>query len=214
MQRLSIRFDLIALSLAAAWLLAILFVPPEQALGTLLRWVFAHASLTQVSLLLFLIAAILAVVFLIGRKEMQGWMQITGWVALVLWVLGFVLSTVPAKLSWGVWIDFSEPRTQMTLQVLAIGIIFLLLTRWVDHPRFTAVAQLALSALALFLNRNAGVVRHPLNPIGGSGSDSIPMLYSLIFLLALASSAFFIAYWHSRRYSAIPETLKSSKSPA
>ncbi len=204
MQRLSIRFDLIALILAVLWLLAILLVPPEQTLGTLLRYVFAHASLTQVSLLLFLVAAILAIIFLIGRKTFYGWMEITGWVALVLWVLGFVLSTIPAKLSWGVWIDFSEPRTQMTLQVLAAGIIFLLLTRWVDHPAFTAVAQLVLSGLALFLNRNAGVVRHPLNPIGTSGSDIIPMLYSLIFLLALAGSICLIAYWHSRRYPSKP----------
>ena len=100
-------------------------------------------------------------------------MEIAGWVALVLWVLGFVLSTIPAKLSWGVWIDFSEPRTQMTLQVLAACIIFLLLTRWVDHPTFTAVAQLVLSWARLSLNRSAGVVRHPLNPIGTSGSDII-----------------------------------------
>ena len=148
-------------------------------------------------------SVILSIIVLVGRKGLYGWMEITGRVALVLWVLGFVLSMIPAKLSWGVWIDFNEPRTQMTLQVLAIGIIFFLLTRWVNHPRFTAVAQLVLSALAIFLNRNAGIVRHPLNPIGGSGSDSIPMLYSLIFLLALASSIFFIAYWHSRRYPSL-----------
>ncbi len=199
MKRLSIRFDLIALILAVAWLLAILLVPPEQVLGTLLRWVFAHASLTQVSLLLFLVAAILAGIYLMGRKQMYGWMQVTGWVALILWVLGFLLSTVPAKLSWGVWIDFNEPRTQMTLQVLAIGIIFLLLTRWVDNPRFTAIAQLVLSGLAIFLNRNAGVIRHPLNPIGTSGTDNIPMLYSLIFLLALGWSAALIVYWVQRK---------------
>ena len=205
MQRSSLRFDLIALVLAAAWLLAILFVPPEQTLGTLLRWVFAHASLTQVSLLLFLVAAILAAIFLLGRKEMYGWMEISGWVALVLWSVGLLLSIVPAILSWGVWIDFNEPRTQMTLQVLAIGIIFLVLTRWVDHPRFTAIAQLVLSALALFLNRNAGVIRHPLNPIGTSGNDSIPMLYSLIFLLALAWSAALVVYLVQRKdYASIP----------
>ena len=206
MKRSLPRPDIIAAVLAIAWLLAILLVPPEQSLGTLLRWVFAHASLTQVSLLLFLVAAIFAAIFLLGREKVYGWMEITGWVALGLWVAGFLLSTIPAKLSWGVWVDFNEPRTQMTLRVLAVGIIFLALTRWVDHPRFTAIAQIALSALVLFLNRSAGVIRHPLNPIGSAGSATIPLLYSLIFVLALASSAFFIAYWHSRRYPSIPET--------
>ncbi len=206
MKRSLPRPDIIAAVLAIAWLLAILLVPPEQSLGTLLRWVFAHASLTQVSLLLFLVAAILAAVFLLGREKVYGWMEIAGWMALGLWVTGLLLSTIPAKLSWGVWIDFNEPRTQMTLRVLAVGIAFLVLTRWVDHPRFTAIAQIVFSSLAIFLNRSAGVIRHPLNPIGTSGSDAIPLLYSLIFVLALASSAFFIAYWHSRRYPAIPVT--------
>ena len=205
MQRLSIRFDLVALILAVTWLLAILLVPPEQTLGTLLRWGVRSRQSDP-----GLTAAIprrrdSSYPIPIGRKTFYGWMEIAGWVALVLWVLGFVLSTIPAKLSWGVWIDFSEPRTQMTLQVLAAGIIFLLLTLcWVDHPTFTAVAQLVLSGLALFLNRSAGVVRHPLNPIGTSGSDIIPMLYSLIFLLALADSICLIAYWHSRRYPSTP----------
>lgn len=203
MRRSIPRPGIIAVILAIVWFLAILLVPPEQTLGTLLRWVFAHASLTQVSLLLFLAAAILAAIYLLGRKQVYGWMEITGWVALALWLVGFLLSMIPAKLSWGVWVDFSEPRTQMTLRVLAVGIIFLVLTRWVDHPRFTAGAQIIFSALALFLNRSAGVIRHPLNPIGSAGSDGIPLLYSLIFILALASSVFFIAYLVDRKNAAV-----------
>jgi hypothetical protein len=204
MKRHRTNFFVLASVLAIVWFVALLFVPPEQSLGTLLRWVFAHASLTQVSLLLFLAAAILAAIYLLGREKMFGWMEITGWVALGLWVAGFMLSTIPAKLSWGVWIDFNEPRTQMTLRVLAVGIIFLAITHWVDHPRFTAVAQIIFSALALYLNRSAGVIRHPLNPIGTAGSDVIPLLYSLIFVLALASSAFFIAYLVGRRRKPTP----------
>ncbi|HEY52883.1 MAG TPA: hypothetical protein G4N94_05445 [Caldilineae bacterium] len=199
MKRNHTTFLVLAVALAIVWFIALLFVPPEQTLGALLRWVFAHASLTQVSLLLFLAAAILAGLYLLGRKQLWGWMEITGWMALGLWLAGFLLSMIPAKLSWGVWVDFHEPRTQMTLRVLAVGIIFLALTRWVDHPRFTAGAQIIFSALVLFLNRNAGVIRHPLNPIGSSGSNAIPLLYSLIFVLALASSIFFIAYMVGRR---------------
>jgi hypothetical protein len=204
MKRNHTTFLLLASVLAIVWFIALLFVPPEQTLGTLLRWVFAHASLTQVSLLLFLTAAIFAAIYLLGREKAFGWLEITGWMALGLWLAGFLLSTIPAKLSWGVWVDFHEPRTQMTLRVLAVGIIFVALTRWVDHPRFTAGAQLIFSALALYLNRSAGVIRHPLNPIGAAGSDVIPLLYSLIFLLALASSALFIAYLVGRRRKPIP----------
>ncbi|RME86210.1 MAG: hypothetical protein D6775_00775 [Caldilineae bacterium] len=173
---------------AVAWLLAAAMAPTERTLGTLVRWVYAHASLTQVSLLFFASALVLSVLYWLGREGLFLWLETMGWVALGLWLAGFVLSMVPAKLSWGVWVDFQEPRTQMTLRVLAVGLLFVVLTRWVDSRRFTAAAQIVLSALVLFLSRNTAVIRHPVNPIGSADSRAIPLAYSLIFLLALAAA--------------------------
>lgn len=193
------RLDLTIAILFILWLLALLLVPPERTLGVIVRWVFAHASLTQVSLLCFLAAGLLAIVCLSGRDKLYVWMQTTGWMALGLWLAGFLLSTIPAKMSWGVWVDFGEPRTQMTLRVLAVGLVFIVLTKWVDHPRFTAVAQIALSGLILFLNRSTGVIRHPLNPIGQSGDPAMPLAYSILFLLTLLTSALSIIYLVQRQ---------------
>ncbi len=166
------------------WLLVLITAPSERTLGTLVRWVYAHASLTQVALLFFLVAAVLAVVFLTGQEAWYGWFRVVGQVALGAWLLGFLLSMVPARLSWGVWVDWREPRTQLTLLVLVLGGIVLLLGRWVDSRRFDALAQFLFSALVLVLNRNTGVIRHPFNPIG-SAAAAIPLTYGLIFLLAL-----------------------------
>ena len=191
----------------AAWVIALLAAPAERTLGSLVRWVYAHASLTQTSLLLFGIAAVLAVIYLTGKASVRNtlrstlypWLEVTGWVALGLWLAGFVLSTIPARLSWGVWVDFNEPRTQMTLRVLAVGALFLLLTRWVESRRFTAAAQIALSVVVLFLNRRTGVIRHPFNPIAQAETIAIPLAYSLILLVALIGSGLLIAYVVARR---------------
>lgn len=177
------------------WMAAHFAVPPERTLGVVVRWVYAHASLTQVSLLLFLIAGLLALLYLLGGRGLWRWMQATGGMAVALWLLGFLLSTIPARLSWGVFIDFAEPRTQMTLRVLAVAALFLLLTRWIDHAPFTAAAQLILSAVVLFLNRSTAVVRHPLNPIGQAGDPALALSYGLIFLIALTASLLIILHF-------------------
>lgn len=182
-----------------AWLLVLVTAPSERTLGTLVRWVYAHASLTQVALLFLLVAAVLAVVFLTGKQAWYGWFRATGQAALGLWLFGFLLSMVPARLSWGVWVDWNEPRTQLTLLVLALGAIILLLGRWVDSRRFDALAQILSSALTLVLNRNTGVIRHPFDPIGGADSSAIPLTYGLIFLIALFAGSLLILLLASAR---------------
>ena len=109
--------------LAVAWGLALLAAPPERTLGSVVRWVFAHASLTQVALLFFVAAAVLAVLYLAGRTALFPWVESVGWVALGLWLAGFLLSMIPAQMEWGVLVDFAEPRTQLTLRVLAVGLV-------------------------------------------------------------------------------------------
>lgn len=187
--------------LAVAWGLALLAAPRERTLGSVVRWVFAHASLTQVALVFFVLAAVLAVLYLAGRTTIFPWVEATGWVALGLWLVGFLLSMIPAQMEWGVLVDFAEPRTQLTLRLLAMGLVFLLLTRWVASRLFTAVAQILLSLVVLVLNRSTALVRHPFNPIGLAQDIAIPLSYGLIFLTALlfsAALAYYVGAWRSR----------------
>ena len=187
---------LLALFCTVAWALALLAAPPERTLGATIRWVYAHASLTQVALILFAVSLFLGLAMLIDRR-VYPWLRVGGWMALGLWLAGFLLSTIPARLSWGVWIAFGEPRTQMTLRVLAVGALFLALTLWVNQPRFTAIAQIALSAVVLYLNGTTSVVLHPLNPIATSQDAAIPFSYALIFLAALTAALRLPCIWFS-----------------
>lgn len=173
---------------AALWLLLVMLTPPERSLGTVIRWVFAHGSLTQASVYVFLITALLAAGYLLGNKQLYAWMTTTGGIAFALWALGFVISMIPAKMAWGVWVDFHEPRTQMTLRVIAVGVIFLIVMWWVNQPQFTAIALILFAFILLFLVRSTSLIRHPANPIGSSPDAILPLLYSGVVLSAVLAA--------------------------
>ncbi|RUA16353.1 MAG: hypothetical protein DSY55_04315 [Clostridia bacterium] len=181
------------------WLLFVLLTPPERTLGTLIRWVFAHGSLTQASVLVFLAAALFSAGYLLGNHSWRRWLLVTGWVAFGLWVLGFLVSMIPARLAWGVWIDFHEPRTQMMLRIMVVGLIFLIITQWVKHPQFTAIAQILFTFILLFLVRSTGMIRHPANPIGESPNAILPVLYSGAFFAATLATLCFSGWLVNRK---------------
>jgi hypothetical protein len=184
---------LLTIIFSAIWLVLILLTPPERALGVIIRWVFAHGSLTQASVYLFLGAALLAVGYLTGKKKLGVWMATLGIVAFSLWILGFVISMVPAKLAWGVLVDFQEPRTQMTLRVIAVGVVFLVLAWWINQPRFTAIALIAFAFILFFLVRSTSVIRHPANPVGTSPDRILPLIYTSVTLSAVLAALFLTA---------------------
>lgn len=195
------KFPFLPLSFAfgALWLLLLFLTPPERTLGAVIRWVFAHGSLTQSSVYVFLIAALLAVGYLLGRKELGVWFWMMAIVAFALWILGFLISMIPAKLAWGVLVDFSEPRTQMTLRVIAVGVVFFVVVWWINQPKFTAIALIVFAFILLFLVRSTSLMRHPANPISSSPDRILPLIYLGIVLAAVLSSLSFTGYLAERR---------------
>jgi hypothetical protein len=185
---------LLTMVFGVAWLVLILLTPPERTLGTIIRWVFAHGSLTQASVYVFLIAALLAAGYLLGHGNLAVWMKMMGIVAFSLWVLGFVISMIPARMAWGVLVDFNEPRTQMTLRVIAVGVVFLVLVWWINQPRFTAIALIIFAFILLFLVRSTSLIRHPANPVGESPDRILPLLYLGITLSAVLAALSFTAW--------------------
>ena len=187
------------------WLLLLWLTPPERTLGELIRWIFAHGSLTQAAVFLFLIDALVAAGFLLGHRSLYGWMVVLAITAFGLWTLGFLISMVPARIAWGVFIDFGEPRTQMTLRVLAVGLVFLVVVWWVHNPKFTALAIIAFAFVLLFLVRSTSLIRHPANPVGESPDAIIPAIYSGI-LLAAVLGALALSGWLVTRKAAGPQS--------
>ncbi len=189
-----IPYLLLTFLFAALWLALLLLTPPERTLGVIIRWVFAHGSLTQASVYLFLMAALTAAGYLLGNKNLAAWVHVMAVVAFGLWVLGFVISMIPAKIAWGVLVDFNEPRTQMTLRVTAVGLIFLVLVWWINQTKFTAISLIAFAFILLFLVRSTSLIRHPANPIGASPDRLLPLIYAGVTLSAVLAALSFAAW--------------------
>jgi hypothetical protein len=185
----------LTLFFAAVWLLLLFLTPPERALGTIIRWVFAHGSLTQASVYVFLGAALLAAGYLLGHDTLFAWVKALGGIAFGLWIAGFLISMIPAKMAWGVLVDFSEPRTQMTLRVIALGVVFLVLIWWIHHPKFTAIALILFAFVLLFLVRSTSLIRHPANPVGTSPDRILPLIYLGITLSAVLAALSLAGYF-------------------
>ena len=189
----------LAIIFSAIWLLLLLLTPPERSLGVIIRWVFAHGSLTQASVYVFLIAALLAAGYLLGRQDLATWMGVMAGMAFAFWVLGFIISMVPARIAWGVLVDFGEPRTQMTLRVIAVGALFGVVAWWINQPKFTAIALILFAFILLFLVRSTSLIRHPSNPIGSSPDAVLPLIYSGVVLSAVLAGLSLTGYLVERR---------------
>jgi hypothetical protein len=181
------RALVLAVALLALLALLLLLSPAEAQLGNLIKVIYLHGALARVGLYALMLAALPALVYLIRPR--LGWLRWSNAVqeaGMVVFVIHFMLSIVPTRATWGVWIAFDEPRTRMTLQIVGVGLLVVVVRRLIDDRRFSAIANLLLGAAVLLLNLRTGVLRHPLNPIGESSSSAIQLYYAGILLTCAA----------------------------
>ncbi len=79
-----------------------------------------------------------------------------------IWVVYALSSMVTTRLAWGEWIAWDEPRVRASIHVLWFSIACLLLVKWMNHPAFTAFANIVIAGAVWFLIKGAGLLRHPL----------------------------------------------------
>ena len=177
--------------------LLLVILPPEQSLGHVIKAVYVHAALVQTGLLIFMAAGLLGLISLLSGKKW--WMEIlcafqkTG---IVIWSIYILSSTIVTFLAWGVWIAWEEPRVIISIVIWLTALLFFALVVWIKSERFTAGANIVLGAIAFWLTKATGVIRHPLDPIGSSDSIFFKILFIFIFaltiLLAIQLSRLFI----------------------
>ena len=61
-----------------------------------------------------------------------------------------------------------EPRVRSSAYVLILALAALALTWWVGDALFTALLNTVTAGVVWYLVKGAGVVRHPLDPLGPS----------------------------------------------
>jgi hypothetical protein len=184
------RFSRLLLASVAVAAIILALMPAEKTIGQVIKIVYLHGALSRAGMLGLLAAGIAGAASLILRRPaLARWTQgllISGW---AFWTAHFVVSMPATRLTWGPWIAWGEPRVTMTLQLVAAGLVILLVTWLLKDARFTGLAALLLAAAVVFLAARSGVIRHPLDPIGGSPSARLQIIYLLLLIPVVGSMA-------------------------
>lgn len=200
------RAAVAALILLAVLTLLLALSPAEARLGNLIKIIYLHGALARVGLTALMAAGVLGLLWLVSPgSSLLNWSNAVQAAGLIVFAAHFVLSVVPTRVTWGMWIAFDEPRTRMSLQIIGVGLVVVVLRRVVDDGRFSALANLLLGIAVLLLNLRTGVLRHPINPISDSSSATIQLFY-LAILLTCAALTGLLATWLARKPGASGST--------
>ncbi len=162
-----------------------LLAPADRVLGEATRMVYVHGAIIRVILGTFLLSGLLGVVYLVNRKAAWvEWSRVLMEISLVLWIPYLISSTVATLQTWGA-IAWFEPRWLVTLQVSVVAPLAYVVSLMVKKPIVTAALNLIVAATIFVLTRSAGLVLHPIDPIGTSGNSGI--IGSYVILLGLCA---------------------------
>lgn len=193
------RFAVLGLVCLALAALILLLMPLEKTLGQVIKIVYLHGALSRAGMLGLIAAGITGVLFLVTRRPaLAAWTRgllLSGW---LFWVTHFIVSMPATRLTWGPWIAWGEPRVTMTLQLMAAGLVVLLVSWLIKDDRFTAAAAALLAFAVGWMAFATGVVRHPLDPIGSSPSATLQLIY-LALLVPIVSAMVLLAWWLADR---------------
>jgi len=192
---------------AAVWLLALLALlilsPAEQTLGQIVKLVYLHGALVRTGMLAFTVAGVLGVFALLTRRSWAvEWTRAVGDSALVIWTTYVLSSMLVTYLAWGVAIAWSEPRVRASGHILLAAVAFWGVSLFLRDWRVRAVLSALLGVLVWVLITSAGVVIHPVDPIGGSASIAIKVFYGGIVACVVLLAAE-LALWMKERCSEV-----------
>lgn len=186
-----------ALGLGVLLMIWVVLSPAESRLGNLVKLVYVHGALVWTGLLAFTVAGLLGLIALVVRRPT--WYrgtQAAGLAALLVWGVYVISAMAVTGLTWGQLVAWNEPRVQATGLILLAAIVLFIVARLVDQADFTAVVNLVMGVVPWVLVRQADAIRHPVDPIGGSGSTTIQGFYVLIVVtVALLAGTLILWLW-------------------
>jgi hypothetical protein len=193
-----LRYRTLPLLMVGLLLLLVVWVilsPAETHLGNLVKLVYVHGALVWVGLVTFSTAGGVGLLALVLRRPV--WYRVTraaGTGALVVWIIYALTAMLVTGFAWGQLIAWNEPRVQATGLILVAALVLSAVTQLVDHPDFTAAVNLAMGIVPWLVVSRADVIRHPVDPIGGSESTAIQAFFLLIELTLVALAVLLIVW--------------------
>lgn len=169
--------------------IVLLAAPNEQTLGSGIKPVYLHVSLTWSGMLFFLIAGLLGLLTMIfGQQRLAVWYRAIFTAASLLYLTGFLISLYASIINWG-GIPFQEPRIRNAINVVVAGIAAWTFAELVRSVRLKGLAVFFPIAFILFSRQSERMVLHPDNPVS-SAPVSMRSTFLIMFGLAL-----FLAFW-------------------
>lgn len=184
MTRFLTRFFWPLAALCAILAAAVLWVmPAEKTIGNVIKLVYLHGALSRAGMIGFWLAGLTGLAYLATQHQaLARWcsgLLLSSW---GFWLAHFIVSMPATRFTWGPWIAWGEPRVTMTVQIAAVGLAIIVVTRLLDNARFTAAAASLLAMAVVLLSVRTGVLRHPLDPIGASPSTLLRLIYLLLLV--------------------------------
>lgn len=166
------RTLLLGLIVAAAVACALFVsrIPPDETLGTMVRFVMYHGASTWVNMATFTLAGVLGLAFAAGLLRTPRWGEAFRWISLPLWGINTVLGILSMKLIWG-GILWDEPRLMMTFGLLAAAFV-VFAVQMIAHglPKIPAILDAILAGSLWFLVLVLPNLFHPDSPVFSSGN--------------------------------------------
>jgi hypothetical protein len=195
-----LAWSALALLLATA-VLAVWLAPAERTLGQAIKYVYVHVALTRAGIWGFYLAGALGLVLAAtAHAGLHRRAQIVAWAAYGLFLAGGVASLFAQRASWG-GVPWSEPRNLTTLNVLALGIILLIVASWLPQARLRGLLYAALAGYAAWVIPRTPLALHPADPVGATGSAAIRgafLGFTTLSLLLGVWLVYYVARFHDR----------------
>ena len=171
--------------LAILIVIVTLLAPTDRVLGEATRMVYVHGAIIRVVLGTFLLSGLLGLIYLVSKKPaLYDWSRIVQETSLLLWIPYLLSALISTLQTWGA-IAWFEPRWLVTLQISVIAPVAFLISLIVKNRSVTAALNAVVAVTIFILTRNAGLVLHPIDPIGTSGNAGIIGAY--VILLGLCT---------------------------
>jgi len=161
-------------------------IPPDETLGTMVRFVMYHGASTWVNMATFTLAGVLGLAFVVGLLRTPRWGEAFRWISLPLWGINTVLGILSMKLIWG-GILWDEPRLHMTFGLLAAAFV-VFAVQMIAHglPKIPAVLDAILAGSVWLLVLVVPNLFHPDSPVFSSGNwDYIGNFFGIVGSLAV-----------------------------
>jgi hypothetical protein len=164
--------------------IVLLIAPNEKTIGSGIKPVYLHVSLTWAGMIFFLIAGILGLfITVFNKKRVAVWFRGVYLTAAILYLVGFLVSLYASWLNWG-GIPFQEPRIRNAINVVVVSIAVWIFTELVSNIRLQGLTGILPFLFILFSRGSDRMVLHPENPVS-TAPQGIRTTFGMMFVLAL-----------------------------